>query len=105
MPYLVGIYVLILVIVAVDIGVSDGKMVRGVPKIVWLLGSMALPLLGPIAWLALGRPASEQPAGEPSDTTSAPPSRRVGTPPFTKQVRDRAEDQRRVAREQREAEG
>ena len=114
MPFLAVIYVLIIVVVLVDIVVTDGRTVRGVPKPVWALLSMALPLIGPIAWLALGRPQKEA-ADDRSDADPArteKPRPTPGSAPgvdaetqaalFAAQVRERAEQQRRIAREQRD---
>ena len=114
MPYLAVIYGVIIVLVLVDIVFSDGHHVRGVPKMVWVLLSMALPLVGPIAWLALGRPPKDD---APADATSRDKPRVHPSAPgshadpeaqaalFAAQVRERAEQQRRVAPEQRDAEG
>ena len=111
MPYLAAIYVLLIVIVLVDIVVTDGRTVRGVPKPVWALLSMALPLIGPIAWLALGRPQTDETETEPAPNRKD----RVTPPPvpssdpdteaalFAARVRERAQEQRRIARLQRES--
>lgn len=114
MPFLAVIYVLIIVVVLVDIVFTDGRTVRGVPKPVWALLSMALPLVGPIAWLALGRPQKDE--SQKNDTEAAAPTEKPRVTPgsapamdadtqaalFAAQVRERAEQQRRIAREQRD---
>ncbi len=110
MPFVAVIYVLIIVVVLVDIVFTDGRTVRGVPKPVWALLSMALPLVGPIAWLALGRPQKDQ--SEPDPASTEKPRVAPGSAPstdadtqaalFAAQVRERAEQQRRIAREQRD---
>ncbi|MBJ7287417.1 PLD nuclease N-terminal domain-containing protein [Williamsia sp.] len=116
MPYLAVIYVLIIVVVLVDIVVTDGRTVRGVPKPVWALLSMALPLVGPIAWLALGRPQKDESQKDGSQEHDAQKNEKTratsGSVPemdaetqaalFAAQVRERAEQQRRIAREQRD---
>lgn len=113
MPFVAVIYVLIIVVVLVDIVFTDGRTVRGVPKPVWALLSMALPLVGPIAWVALGRPqkdeahkgkAQEGGTEKPRATSGSAPAMDVDTQAalFSAQARERAEQQRRIAREQRD---
>lgn len=117
MPYLVLIYAVIIVAVAIDIVVADGRTVRGLPKMVWVLGAMVLPLLGPIAWFALGRPSKDDGDDEGAPPREGRPSRPSTKPAvaparsaaddaraeeeFRRTVRERAEAQRRAAREQR----
>jgi hypothetical protein len=43
----------------VDCLQSDEDAVRGVPRLLWALLILVLPLMGPIAWFVAGRP--EQP--------------------------------------------
>ena len=50
-----------------DVIASDDALIRNLPKIVWLLVVAFIPVVGAIAWLALGRPLY---AGwSPGDTT------------------------------------
>ncbi|MGU3294301.1 PLD nuclease N-terminal domain-containing protein [Williamsia sp. M5A3_1d] len=111
MPYLVLIYAVIIIAVAVDIVVADGRTVRGLPKMVWVLGAMVLPLLGPIAWFALGRPSKDdtedgergRPAGQTGKPTVAPARSAAdearAAEEFRRAVRERAQAQRRAARD------
>ncbi len=41
---------------AVDAVQTDGDRVRGLPKLVWMLVIVLLPLVGGVAWLVAGRP-------------------------------------------------
>ncbi len=84
--------------------------VRNLPKIAWLLLILLFPPIGSIAWLAAGRPQS---GGQPRSayqraTPAYPeydrPGRAAGPTPesdeeFLRRVRERAEEQRRKAAE------
>ena len=84
--------------------------VRNLPKLVWLLLVLILPLVGGIAWLVAGRPVGPQrPGGLPykGNTGRFPeydrPGRAVAQNPdddeaFLRQLRERAEEQRRKAK-------
>lgn len=90
------------------IGRGDGE-VRHLPKLWWIVLILLFPLVGSIAWLAVGRP---QPAGRSSSAheRAAPqfpeydrPGRAAATRPdddeeFLSKVRERAEEQRRAYR-------
>ncbi|MET3963021.1 hypothetical protein ABIE44_002955 [Marmoricola sp. OAE513] len=98
----------------IDIIQSREGEVRNLPKIAWLLLVLFFPLVGSIAWLAVGRP-SRQPAGRSPYERSAPaypeydrPGRAAGVSAesddeFLRKVRERAEEQRRRAAEQKKA--
>lgn len=68
---------------------------RNLPKLVWLLLVVLVPVAGALAWLVLGRPLPERPGSDrplvayPDDDED-----------FLRAVRARAEEQRRRAREQ-----
>lgn len=82
---------------------------RNLPKMVWLLIVLLLFDIGAIVWLVAGRNWNRQPADLPyKGNRSAPPpptARRAGNPDddeeFLAQLRARAEEQRRRAREAR----
>jgi hypothetical protein len=99
----------------IDIIASRDDEVRNLPKIAWLLLVLLFPMVGSIAWLAVGRPSSY--AGTRSRyERSAPafpeydrPGRAAGASPesdeeFLKKVRERAEEQRRTYAAQKKAE-
>ncbi|WP_327005927.1 PLD nuclease N-terminal domain-containing protein [Dactylosporangium sp. NBC_01737] len=64
LPFLI---VLVATLVAlIDCLSTDRDDVRGLPKVVWCLVILLLPVVGVIAWFFAGRPlATEQPAGVP----------------------------------------
>ncbi len=113
MPYLGLIYLVILVVALIDIIRTDDAAVRGLPKFAWVVLVVMLPLVGGLVWLAVGRPtADERPRRQSGATTEFPeydhPGRYVPQDPeadreFLQQVRDRAEQQRRTAREHQRA--
>lgn len=47
----------------IDLVRSSDDEVRGLPRLVWLLLMIVLPVLGGIAWLVAGRPRSSRPPG------------------------------------------
>ena len=94
----------------VDVIVTDDSLCRHLPKMMWLLVVLLLPLVGSILWLAVGKPRvqSRGYTTRPSSTGFPEyerPGRHVATNPdddaeFLRQCRERAEEQRRRAREQ-----
>lgn len=97
------------------IGTRDDR-VRNLPKVGWIVIVLFFPLVGSIAWLIAGRPQA-QPSPRP-EQRAAPglseyerPGRFAAADPekdaeFLRQVRERAEEQRRAyeARKRRESE-
>jgi hypothetical protein len=96
--------------------------VRNLPKIAWLLLILLFPPIGSIAWLAAGRPQPGQARRSAYEPTMPAypeydrPGRAAGLTPesdedFLRRVRERAEEQRRKAaedklrREQQEGDG
>lgn len=93
------------------IGTDEGA-IRSLPKVWWLLIVLFFPLAGSVAWLVAGRPvaARTSPHGRrlPQYPEYDRPGRAAATNPdddeaFLRQVRERAEEQRRRYREQRRA--
>jgi hypothetical protein len=112
---LVGLASLCLMVFCVlNVITTPESQVRNLPKLVWLLLCLFFPIVGGIAWLVAGRPATA--------TRSLPNRGNAGIPPeydrpgraaaaspeddeaFLRQVRERAEAQRRAAAERRRAE-
>lgn len=114
MPYLGLIYLIVMVVALIDIINTDEHAVRGLPKIAWVLLVVFLPLVGALVWLAVGRPvAGDSPRRSGGAASEFPeydrPGRYVPADPeadreFLAQLRERAEEQRRVAREQKRRE-
>ncbi|MFD3688856.1 PLD nuclease N-terminal domain-containing protein [Nocardiopsis sp. NPDC058631] len=91
-----------------DVVGSDAARVRLLPKPAWTVVVLLLPKIGAILWFALGRPRRD-----PSDAPTGPPPpfpeydhphrARAASPEedeeFLRRCRERAEDQRRRARE------
>lgn len=112
MPYL-GLIVMILWIVClVDVIVADEHAVRGIPKIGWAIVVVLLPLLGSVLWLVAGRPEGGLSAPRRPSSSAFPeydrPGRHVAQhseddEEFLRRCRERAEEQRRIGREQRRA--
>ena len=110
LPYLGLIYLVILVIALIDIINTDESRVRGLPKMAWVILVVILPWVGALVWLAVGRPTADDLPRRPRGAASEfpeydSPGRYVPTDPdadreFLQQLRDRAEEQRRTAREQ-----
>ncbi len=107
MPYFGLIVMVVWVACLVDVIRADEHEVRNLPKPLWLMVVILLPLVGSVLWLLVGRPDG---AGWSRTQTSAfpeydRPGRQTGQRPetdeeFLRRCRERAEQQRRVAREQ-----
>jgi hypothetical protein len=94
-----------------DVLRTPGRQMRYLPKPVWLLLCFVPPIVGPLAWLLLGRPQGPQQnlpykgnAGRAPDSDQ--PGRPVAQNPdddeaFMRGLRERAADQRRRAAEER----
>jgi Phospholipase_D-nuclease N-terminal len=92
----------------IDVITTPDGEARNLPKLVWLLLVIILVDVGSIAWLIAGRPWASRPADLPykgNRGRAEPPRRRMnGTNPdddeeFLARLRDRAEEQRRRARD------
>ena len=95
---------------------SRDDEVRNLPKPWWILLILFFPFVGSIAWLAAGRPQHGPRRHGPHErsATSYPEYDRPGRfavedpaadEEFLRKVRERAEEQRRRAREQKERDG
>lgn len=101
-----------------DVITTDEHAVRNLPKMLWLIIVLILPDIGSILWLVAGRPRSwERPRDLPykgnSGTAGARfpeydrPGRATASNPdddeaFLRGLRERVEEQRRKAREQKD---
>lgn len=64
---LVGLLTFALFIYSViDVIATDEALMRNLPKLVWLLVVIFVPIVGPLSWLLLGRP--ERAGYRPGDT-------------------------------------
>lgn len=81
----------------IDCGQTDRDRVRSLSKPIWLL-IILIPILGPVAWLLLGRPQrSDRPGPRP-----APRPRPVAPdddPEFLRQIRNLDEEHEKMLRE------
>jgi len=88
----------------VDVIVTDESAARHLPKMLWLLVVLLLPLVGSILWLAVGRPRVYSAPSRPSRFPEYDrPGRHVAGNPdddaeFLRRCRERAEEQRRRAK-------
>lgn len=120
MPYL-GLLILVLwLFCLLDAIVADEHGIRHLPKIVWILIVIVVPLIGSVLWLVAGRPSGGvwgggwTGSGRPRRAESAfpeyevRPGRYVAQDPdadaeFLRQCRARADEQRRIERDRRRA--
>ncbi|PBC41521.1 hypothetical protein CJ178_07870 [Rhodococcus sp. ACPA4] len=110
MPYaLFGLITMLLwIFCIVDAITRDDAYIQHVPKVVWILVIIFLPTLGSVLWLIVGR-GHNAPAGYVGSTGYGEyerPGRAVAADPaadeeFLRQCRARAEEQRRIAKQQR----
>lgn len=105
-PLVLGIYCLVEAISS-----RDGE-VRHLSRVWWILLILFFPFVGSIAWLAAGRPVRAARRRGPHERSAGAfpeydrPGRFAAADPeadaeFLKKVRERAEEQRRQAREQK----
>jgi hypothetical protein len=108
---LLGLVVLALWIFSIiDVAGSREQDVRSLPKIAWVFIVLIFPFVGSIAWLIAGRPdPGPRPAAGPASSHpeyDRPGRMRASSPEddeaFLRQVRERAEEQRRRYRQQHE---
>ena len=102
----------LLVYCVLNIVTTPESQIRNLPKLVWLLLVVVLPLIGGIAWLVGGRPVGPQRVGGLPYKGNAGrfpeyerPGRAAAQNPdddeaFLRGLRERAEEQRRRASEQ-----
>ena len=75
----------------VDVISADEALVRNLPKIVWLLLVIILPVVGSVVWLVVGRP--ERAGFRPGTTTSRRPLRSITAPDDDPQFLARLDDE------------
>ncbi|RZQ59376.1 hypothetical protein EWH70_34695 [Amycolatopsis suaedae] len=82
----------------VDVITTEPDDCRHLPKMGWLMIVLLLPTVGSLVWLFAGRPPRAARITEAPSTPAAP--RPETDAEFRRRVRERAEQQRRAAREQ-----
>ncbi len=101
----------LLVYCVLNIITTPEPQVRNLPKLLWLLLVVVLPIVGGIAWLVAGRPQGPAASLPYKGNRGLPPQRprsarpAAGAPDddeaFLRSLRERAEQQRRAERERR----
>jgi hypothetical protein len=108
---LVGLLVLVLEIYAIaNCILTPPSEVRGVPKAVWLIFIVLLPLLGSVLWLGVGRDRASRPARMPrpeyrSDVPPPEVGRGYAALTSDERIRRMEEDLARLEREADEDDG
>ena len=111
---LVLVEIALLVYCVLNVITTPDDQVRNLPKLLWLLLVVVVPLVGGIAWLVAGRPQgpsrSLPPKGQGRPSAPGRPARPAASAPdddedFLRGLRERAEQQRRRAAEQRRQQG
>lgn len=59
------ITVMLMIYCVVDIAQSPADDVRAMPRWLWMVAVIGLPLVGAVAWLVWGRPRRAQPTRRP----------------------------------------
>ncbi len=96
MPFLFTLLTIALMVFAlVDIIRRDDAQVRYLPKFVWLILVILLPLIGSILWFAIGREYPQQGIrlGRPGRRETAPAAQAPPAPPAPPQDRRTTEEQ------------
>jgi hypothetical protein len=101
----------LLIYCVLNIVTTPETQVRNLPKLLWLVLVIILPIVGGIAWLVAGRPQGPQTSMPYKGNRGVPPEydrpgRATALSPdddeaFLRQLRERAEQQRRADRERR----
>ena len=105
---LVLVEIALLVYCVLNVITTPDDQVRNLPKLLWLLLVVVVPLVGGIAWLVAGRPQSRPrslPQAGAGPASYGRPGRATALAPdddeaFLRGLRERAEQQRRRAAEQ-----
>ena len=107
--------VVLLVYCVLNIVTTPEGEVRNLPKLLWLVLVIILPLVGGIAWLVAGRPQGPARSVPYKGNAGVPPAydrpgratafRPEDDEAFLRGLRERAEQQRRAAEQQRKAAG
>ena len=107
--------IVLLVSCVLNIVTTPEGDVRNLPKLLWLVLVVVLPLVGGIAWLVAGRPQGPARSVPYKGNPGVPPAhgrpgRAAAVHPdddeaFLRGLRERAEQQRRAAEQQRKAAG
>jgi hypothetical protein len=109
MPVFFLLTLAVAVLTIVDIAKAPDHEVRILPKAVWLLIVLFIPLLGAIGWFLAGRPDSVSWSSRPRSASAFPEYERPGRQSatnltsdeeFLRQCRERAEEQRRKHRDE-----
>jgi len=63
----------------VDVIATDAHLIRNLPKLIWVFVVILVPIVGPLSWLALGRPrgGSLLPGTTSRDQTAPTSARRI----------------------------
>jgi hypothetical protein len=88
----------------IDVITQPESEIRNLPKLVWLLIVILLADIGSIAWLIAGRPWRTTTVAQARPAPPRPPRAPDDDAEFLAQLRARAEEQRRRAREAAERE-
>ena len=90
-----------------DAATSRRQDVRALPKPLWIVVVVLLPVAGAVLWFAAGRPRPGSPRSVPRvlPPADAPRSSPDDDEAFLRDLRRRAEEQRRRAQEQQRDEG
>jgi hypothetical protein len=95
----------LLIYCLVDAITSRDEDVRHLKKLWWIVLILLFPLVGSIAWLIAGRPTRPQTRrAAPEPPRRAPAADPEADAEFLRRVRERAEEQRRLAKEQKKRE-
>ena len=107
--------IVLLVYCVLNIVTTPEGQVRNLPKLLWLVLVVVLPLVGGIAWLVAGRPQGPARSMPYKGNAGVPPAydrpgratafRPEDDEAFLRGLRERAEQQRRAAEQQRRSAG
>jgi len=93
LPFLVAAAVLIYTVV--DIALIDRSRVKGLPKILWVLIVIVLPIIGAVLWFLLGRERLSE-RGADGGSVRRGPRAPDDDPEFLRKIGREAEQEERI---------
>lgn len=93
-----AVSLVLLVYCALDVASTPAGSVRALPRALWFVLVLVVPLLGPIAWLTAGRPRRDAARRLAVPEPGAPDDDEA----FLRELRRRADEHRRRARDPRD---
>lgn len=94
---MVRLYLVLIVVYAAftlyatfDAGLADASRVRNLPKPVWVILALVVPILGAVLWFTMGRPRKQRRGGKPGSAQRNRPVAPDDDPDFLRSLGDKS---------------